>query len=363
MIFLVVPVWGAAIAILMQAAQQPHEDYFDAQVFLGAARAVVNGESPYGQYFVSPLWTAILLSPLALLPLTWAAAALFWANLGGWLLTILLTLRMLRQPWGWQLFTLAAALMVFPPVVWSTHGQVVVYPALGVVLFMALVRRYPGLAGTSLALLMIKPHLGAWLVLLLAIWSLRRGQWKVPLGFSLVFGGLAALSFLVQPGWAADWLAVLRQPPAALQPQWEQFGPTGFYFLRLIVGEQAARVLAISLAIGLGGAMLCWLWRSRPIPDVARVLTLAIPILFFITPYAQGYDLSLLYLPLAVFGAMRLQRRVVLRPWQIAATGAVYLFPWVMPFMGWPQPVFVILPVLCLALWPSYDWPQPPEER
>lgn len=363
MVFLMAPVWGIALAIVLYAAQQPHQDYFDAQVQLGGARAVLAGRSPYEDVYYSPYWTAVLLAPFALLPASLAAATLFWANLAGWFLTTILTLRMLRWQWGLPLFTFAAAMVIFPPVIWTTHGQVVVYIALGLTLFLVLVQRHSGLAGASLALLMAKPHLGAWLALLLLLWVVRRKSWSALAGFGLAMAGLLAICFALQPGWVGDWLNALLHTAAALQEQRDRFGAIPVYFFRIFLNETLSQSLAILLAVVVGGASLWSLWKERPLPGIERVMTLGLVTLFFVTPYAQGYDLSLLYFPLAFFGTIRLQRRVVLRAWQIAAWGAAYLFPWVMPFLRWPQPVFVILPVLCLALWLSHDWPQQTEER
>src|SRR4051812_22436939 len=65
-----------------------HTQQSDFRIFYAAASRLIHGLSPYGfavrpgMFFVQPPWFALLLGPLALLPLDWARACWMTMNLG-----------------------------------------------------------------------------------------------------------------------------------------------------------------------------------------------------------------------------------------------------------------------------------------
>lgn len=354
-----VPASGVVLAVILTVASYPHSEYFDAQVHLGGARALLRGDSPYHGAYVTPLWASFFLLPFAALLGTSGFVIWFWANLAAWFAAAVLTLRALRIPLGWpQTLTIAGLLILYPPVVWSTHGQLDFLLGLGLVGFLALMGNCPlasgwraWLAGMSLALLVVKPHLALVPLALVLLWAIRQRRWQVPLGFGLGVGALAAVAFAIQPSWLGEWISVLREPPIEIARLSPEFAPTVRHSAGLWLPGTAADALSIAVGFGAGCAALWWLWRSRPTPSIAQVVSLGTAVLFLVTPYAQGYDLSLLLFPLVILGAAWLRTGAGRKWLPLGGLLAVYLFPIATVFLRWPQPVLVFSPMLCLAVW------------
>lgn len=152
---------------------------YDFLIFLSSGRAVLSGLSPYSVYdFNSPIFLALFFAPLAALPV-WAAYGLY---LGA---NLLLAWKLLRRRILWGL--------LFFPFLFSLYvGQIDFLLAGGLLLS-------PWAAGLAL----IKPQT-AFVVMPWLVMNYSRRDWFKAL---LSAGLFVCLSFLVRPGWVAEWLA------------------------------------------------------------------------------------------------------------------------------------------------------------
>ena len=78
-------------------------------------------------------------------------------------------------------------------------GQVGIFLLLGVVLFLYFHRSLPYLAGASLLLCAIKPHLFLPFAVVLLLWEVSRRSYRIVVGFSAALLGSCALAFYLDP--------------------------------------------------------------------------------------------------------------------------------------------------------------------
>jgi hypothetical protein len=175
-------------------------------------RPVQAGEDP--GYYAYPMYTTLLLAPLA--PLPYAAAEAIW-------LTLLMALQiaalvLLLDVYRWRpspimLGSLILFVIFFYP---ASRGVLLGQPGLlvyflEVLTIWALVKGRDGLAGAALALSTIKPQMGFMVVPFLLLWALRERRWRMIGWFAGVWLGLMLWSFAVLPGWFGDWLDQLSR--------------------------------------------------------------------------------------------------------------------------------------------------------
>ena len=226
----------------------------------------------------------------------------------------------------------------------------------------ALVARKLILAGTLLALTMIKPQMAAILSLYLLIWSLSawRKRWPFAFGFVVMLMSLIGCSVLVWPRWIPQWLHILfgyRQystPPLIgdlLGPRWEPLlGPA---------------LIAVLLA-----AAILIAWRMRGVLPESTEFALTVSLLLAITcvtllPGHAMYD-RIVLLPGVLlilfawrrFAAARPAFRIVLvvtavaMCWQwVFALGLLAVRPLLSPALFFSRAVFT-LPIRTAGAFP-----------
>ena len=157
--------------------------------------------------------------------------------------------------------------------------------------------------GLLLPLLMLKPNLGAPMVVLLGLWLLFQKRYKAIL--AMVFMGMILLvvGFLQNPHWLSAYWSIGNTKLA------ETFGgsPTVWGLGALISHNQITATLIIGSLAGL--LILFGFFRailhSRATLRPVSVLALAVCVTLLVTPYTWTYDQLLLILPLtAVILAM-----------------------------------------------------------
>lgn len=153
---------------------------YDFEIFYLAGQAVLTGVSPYAHWdFNSPFPFAVLFAPFALLPQNLAYAVYLALNLG-------LLWKVMGRKAVWPLLS-------FPVLFGLFVGQVD--------LLLALLAA--SASPWALAVLIIKPQV---MLVLFPFFALRmsRPDWlKCALGLSALLG----LSFMLRPGWMAEWAA------------------------------------------------------------------------------------------------------------------------------------------------------------
>lgn len=175
-------------------------------------RAAEDDEDP--GYYAYPMYTTLLLAPLAPLPYAWAEA--IW-------LTLLVALQigalfLLFDVYAWMPGPLLLGLLMLWAVFFypASRGILLGQPGL-VVYFLqvlaiwALAKGRSGMAGAALAVSTIKPQMGFLIVPFLLLWGLRERRWRLIGWFAGVWLALMAWSFVVLPGWFGEWWAQLTR--------------------------------------------------------------------------------------------------------------------------------------------------------
>ncbi len=235
----------------------------DIDIFISAARAILQGQDPYSlpntEVFY-PLPFYFLFMPFAGLPLPFVH--LFWSALQAVIFVVILRRRTL------------ALVLSMPVLIIFIFGQVDIL-TLG--LFSLLRAGVAG--GVALAFLVLKPQL----VLLLAPWQLW--QWwqrdrRQLVWFLTLIGVILLLSFIVQPDWVARLLARSGERVRAAKSSslWGLLS-----FLPPPVWIASAALLALAAVI--------WAWRSKDF-DIVTAVGL------FISPFIFSYNLMPLTLML-----------------------------------------------------------------
>lgn len=169
-----------------------HWHAFDYGNYVEMGRALRLGQNPYGEHRYYPLPTALwVFVPLSLLP--------DWFRLV-WVLSPVILIVIIHRADG-LLF------LLFPPL-WFAIGDGMLDGWLLLPLYWLLTNR-PGWAGVGGALLLLKPQLALLLVIYrVGDWFIRRDMKNLH-PFFLVLAVLFVPSFLIDPNWISQMLAVL----------------------------------------------------------------------------------------------------------------------------------------------------------
>lgn len=205
----------------------------------------------------NPPWTLALVLPLSLLPFRFATTIWFLIQLGLILGSGALLWRYFAPEDGRHWIGLALAAGFVPGLFALRMGQISPWLLAGVVGFVWAQRsRRDVLAGSALALLMIKPHVTYlfWLAALWWAWRSRR-RW-VLIGWLAALIGASGLVLLFAPDLLANYLTGAARPPL----YWAT--PTLGAWLRLLFGPERRWLQFLPPLLG-GLFLLAWLWRRR----------------------------------------------------------------------------------------------------
>lgn len=160
------------------------------------------------------------------------------------------------------------------------------------------------LAGVILAWLTIKPQLTAVLVGAALLWAWRANRPRLIAWAGATLLVLIGLSTALQPDWVVSFLQATRKNPV-LTETYPWLGSTWMLALR-VAGLGGASLWILDLAAVL--PILAWVLRgTRPGGDGDGVVAWLAPALiaaFFVAPYAQPYDFTVL-LPVVAWIAHR----------------------------------------------------------
>jgi alpha-1,2-mannosyltransferase len=264
---------------------------------------------PPDQVFVLPFpyppWYALVILPLALLPITVAARLWFGLNL------LMLFAAIWLMTDGWEprkrLTSFVTALFYFPILGCLYTGQYTFPVLLGAALAgYALKNQKVGLTALAAGLLTFKPHLGGLVLLMSMLYLiLNRNMFGRRALIAIVITGiiLFAIGLLASPLWPLDYFHSL----------------TGFknikdvsqcYICNSISMDLASLFgqglnLAVWFAVGLFILLIVWLWSQRAAlakrPDLLVAASVIITIL--VSPYLLNYDYILLLVPLFIISS------------------------------------------------------------
>jgi hypothetical protein len=282
--------WAGGRAVLEGLDSYDPDIWFPLQARYGSVWNP-NRINPY------PLWTDIIIAPLALLKLD--AAAAMWLALSEGALTVSLVLlvvsvQRVSLPVVPFLLMLAAAFASRWTLITLINGQMSLFLTLTITVFLVLMQHGKAFwAGGLLALIALKPSPFVVFVPLLALWLILHRRWAVVTGGAAGLVILAAGSWLVQPGWLTAWLAVRDKLGVTSHT------PTVWGLAFEIAGAEWWPLLGLALVIALTVAMgmVITTRRDLSLPDITA---LAIVVSLFTSPYAWPYENTLLFIPLAL---------------------------------------------------------------
>jgi len=203
-------------------------------------------------------------------------------------------------------------------------GQINSLEVLGLALFLMLSKaNKPYLAGASLVLTTIKPHLVIITLPILFLDLLRKKEWKTLIGFFVVMGFCFAVLFAFYPPWIQSFWKVLFSGMNTVRET-----PTinGIF---VILGENSVGKLIWLVAL-LAGIAWWWLrgqnWNRRTFIDISVAVGL------IVSPIGWSYDQVILIFPIlsllawAVNGQLTKQiSRIVVAALVIGNLAAYYL--------------------------------------
>jgi hypothetical protein len=237
-----------------------------------------------------PPWSLPLLVPLAFLPYA-----------PGWYLWVVLQIFLVAAGslWIWRLlggrerslFPLAIAFLFPPGLFVALGGQIDGLLLLGAAGFLwAMMNGRAGLAGASLGLLTMKPHLFLALGIAVLYWSVRGRQIRLVAAAALVIATGSALALLFRPQIFPDYFEFLRSPAT----DWTRVVAFGSGLSAALDGRLAWLKWIPALLVGMALVVLGVRHRESPEIDWQREYPTLLTLGLLAAPYLLVHDLVLL---------------------------------------------------------------------
>jgi hypothetical protein len=178
---------------------------------------------------------------------------------------------------------------IFPPVLACLlAGQIGIFILLGVVLFLSLRERRPFMAGVSLLLCALKPHLFIPFGAVVLVWALLNRTYRILAGSAVAIAGSLVLGYFLDPrGWS-DYARMIHT--SQLQTE---FIPTISLLFRLAVHPQWIWLQIVPALIGTRWA-LRYFWSDRTAWDWMDQGMLVLLVSIMVAPYAWVTDEAVL---------------------------------------------------------------------
>jgi hypothetical protein len=241
----------------------------------------------------NPPWALPLVFPLGFLGLR--TAAFLWSLL--LLACLIVSVLMLWQMHGrpgnrlhWLGFSFAPALLSL------TIGQTSLFALLGYVLFLRLHRTRPFLAGISLGLCALKPHLFLPFGVVLLAWILVSKSYKILVGATVAMAASCAATFCIDPAAWSEYALMMRTVGIE-----SEFIPCLSVALHLWISPQTMWLQYLPAALGCAWG-LGYFWTRRHAWDWMMDGSLLILVSLFTAPYCWIFDQGLA-IPALLHGA------------------------------------------------------------
>ncbi len=250
----------------------------------------------------NPPWDLPLALPLGFLGSR--VGALLWSLV--LLACLVVSVRMLWRMHGrpesylyWLGVSFAPALMCL------MMGQTSLFALLGYVLFLDLHERRPFLAGISLWLCVLKPHLFLPFGVVLLVWALRSKSYRILAGAAAALAASCAAASCIDPAAWADYARMMRTEGVG-----SQHIPCLSVALRLWLSPRSISLTYLPVALACAWA-LGYFWTRRHTWDWIKHGSLLMLVSLLAAPYAWVYDESLA-IPALLQGAHLTRSRALL---------------------------------------------------
>jgi hypothetical protein len=279
-----------------------HANPYDADAMMRIERSA-GLSAGYGVLFMrNPPWSLPLVLPLGFIGLR--AGALLWSLL--LLICLLISVRILWQTHGrpanhveWLGVSFAPALLCL------SMGQTTLLALLGYVLFLRLHGSHQFLAGLSLWLCALKPHLFLPFAIVLLAWILVSRSYKILAGAAAAMAMSCAILYLVD---ASAWLQYTRMMRTAGVDSAPV--PCLSVALRLWLSPGATWLQYLPVALGCAWA-LGYYWFRRQGWEWSKNGNPVLLISLVTAPYSWVYD-GCLAIPALLYGAFFTRSRMLL---------------------------------------------------
>ena len=234
----------------------------------------------------SPIGNIVLL-PFTFIPFT--KAVFYWLVLN---IIILFYSAMLiwERPDSRLWIPLLAVFSFSMTVVSLVFGQINFFEVLGLALFLALSksnRQY--LAGASLVLTTIKPHLVILTLPILLLDLLRKKEWRVLTGFSLALAFCLTILFAFYPPWMQSFWTVITSGMSTFRETPNING------LLVLIGEYNLGKLIWLIILILG---VIWWWKRGQTWDRRTFIDISLAAGLIVAPIGWSYDQIMLLFPI-----------------------------------------------------------------
>ena len=299
-----------------------------------------------------PLWTPILMLPLALLPTTVATVLWLWINVVLLTGSISLAITIFRwRPHPRVLGIAALAALTWLPVITALWLGQLIFVSLALLLgaVWAMQHRRWALVGLLLGLTLIKPHTTILVTGALLLRMLWERQWRGLAAFGLVVAALIAVCL----PFSSDIRLILGQN--AIGDHLDEYMVVSSTIWGLLLSLLPG---AWWLPLGVSAGLLGWLaWRGWQAlhggtdADWMWLLAAATIINLMVLPYSWMHNSALMLFPLA-YGATLIWERGRQRGWWFSAILGIYILSYVL-FSNASQPLrqsLQIIPVMLVGL-------------
>jgi hypothetical protein len=272
--------------------------------------------------FLYPLPLAILLIPLGLLPLEYAA--ILWVALSILAILSVFQISLFMEQKYWPVsYVLPALIGIFffrPVTVTLWLGQIDWLILLILAVGLSQWEKQKWFTGTILLTLsVIKPQLGFPLLAFLAVWLIFRRLWKALFAEGITLLGVFAVGWLFDHAWFLNWIEIGRSKIELLfcctPTLWGlgslicNFNPGCGFKLGMISALILSAILLIFLA-------------QIPVGEVRFVLGLSIPIVLLVSPYLWTYSQVSLLIPILIMLDILKRRQL---PYMLVAPFTLYI--------------------------------------
>lgn len=192
-----------------------------------------------------------------------------------------------------------------PALICLMMGQTTLIVLLGLVLFLRLQGSRPFLAGISLWLCMLKPHLFVPFGLVLLIWIVVTRSYKILAGAAVALAASFWIAYLIDP---MAWIQYVKMARGS-GIQWD-FIPCISVILRIWINKASVWIQYIPVALGSVWA-LSYFWPRRKTWDWMKHGSLLLLVSLLTAPYAWIYD-ACMVIPALLHGAYLTRSRKVL---------------------------------------------------
>jgi hypothetical protein len=225
-----------------------------------------------------------------------------------------------------------------PALICLIMGQVSILALLGLVLFLRLHRRRPFMAGISLWLCMLKPHLFLPFGAVLLAWIIVTRCYKLLAGAAAAMTASCLIAFLIDPMAWTQYARMMHSSGIATE-----FIPCVSDMLRLWAGRDVLWLRYLPAILGCIWG-LAYFWPRRSTWDWTKDGSLLMLVSILVAPYSWLYD-QVLAIPALLRGAYLTRSRRILAALaflsaliEVALLGVSTLYPWTL----WSAPAWLL---------------------